>query len=300
MNNDHNQRLLDLCRRDLADYAASRKTEVDKGRETPELAGLLVQKYGYGMLKVLELLSRTEETPRLDTKECLDVDAAVATINPDWAEFNKRRWAAEQVGIYCEKPYSKPVKYVYKTSVIVTFAGCILVVALLLFWTAFAKKERQSLASAEKLITQYDKFLAKHESSSPFRDFQGVPFKPFSSSKLNVALSKDREKFPIANGEYRNPFINLTVAFLGGCWLRLENADKKYDLTSKSPFWAWDFYRSLAMVRVKDDAISVYFNSATVSEDTVTFQDTLAFSQDVLEELAKKSKVNQKNTGSWK
>lgn len=54
------------------------------------------------------------------------------------------------------------------------------------------------------------------------------------------------------------------------------------------------------MVRVKGDAISVYFNGATVSENTVTYQDALAFSRIMLEELAKKSKDKQKNMANWR
>ncbi len=37
-------------------YAHSRKNDVARGAETPALAALLVEKYGYGMVKAAQLL----------------------------------------------------------------------------------------------------------------------------------------------------------------------------------------------------------------------------------------------------
>lgn len=92
-----NQYLLEKCSRDLAEYAEGRQIEVNKGRETPELAALLVQKYGYGMLAVLNHLSEVEDGPRIGGD--LNVDGAVASINPDWRESDKRRWESKTVGL---------------------------------------------------------------------------------------------------------------------------------------------------------------------------------------------------------
>ena len=92
-----NERLLERCNRDLTEYAAGRKAEVEKGRETPEFAALLVQKYGYGMAKTLSLLTDVEEIPKID--KVLAVDEAVASINPDWQESDKKRWGCKTVGL---------------------------------------------------------------------------------------------------------------------------------------------------------------------------------------------------------
>lgn len=297
MNNDRNQRLLSLCQQDLADYAANRKAEVDKGRETPELAGLLVQKYGYGMNQVLAHLAEVENTGRIGS---VDVDAAAAIINPEWAEFDKKRWAAKQVGISMGK--AEPVKVVHPKGPLIVALGLTVLFAVFIWWQVPYKMEKRAktaVAKAENTIKQFD---AKFGDANQLTDFQGIPFKAFSSSKLNAALSKDLGKYPVANGEYRNPFINLPGG-AGAFLLRLENIGRKYDFYQSQVFMPKlynQLYNGVAMVRVKDDAISVYFNSATVSEDTATFQDTLAFSRVMLEELAKKSKVSQKNAGSWK
>lgn len=92
-----NQYLLDKCSRDLAEYAEGRQIAVNTGRETPELAALLVQKYGYGMLAVLNHLAEVEDGPRIG--DDLNVDSAVASINPDWRDSDKRRWASKSVGL---------------------------------------------------------------------------------------------------------------------------------------------------------------------------------------------------------
>ena len=47
--------LLNRIKGDLESYAKSRMNDVARGAETPELAGLLVQKYGYGLAKALQL-----------------------------------------------------------------------------------------------------------------------------------------------------------------------------------------------------------------------------------------------------
>lgn len=94
-----NKFLIDRCKRELADYASGRKAEVDKGRETPEFAALLVQKFGNGMLAVLKHLADVEDTPSVGA---LDVDEAVASINPEWAAADQRRWAANRVGLVFE------------------------------------------------------------------------------------------------------------------------------------------------------------------------------------------------------
>ena len=95
--NNRNKRLIERCQHDLKGYAEARRKEVEKGRETPEFAALLVQKYGYGMWAVLNHLTETEDIPRIDG--LLDVDGAVASINPEWKAFDNKRWSAINVGV---------------------------------------------------------------------------------------------------------------------------------------------------------------------------------------------------------
>jgi hypothetical protein len=95
-------RFVKLCKEDLAKYAAGRKQEVGRGRETPEFAALLVQKYGYGMMQTIELIFKLEQC-ECDEKFFINyekyVDNAVASINPQWEATDRRRRAAAKVGI---------------------------------------------------------------------------------------------------------------------------------------------------------------------------------------------------------
>ena len=71
-------------------YAQNRQKDVHQGRETAELAALLVQKYGYGMVDTArELLGDEVATPLLAT-----VNAAVAALDPAWQQHARLRWAA--------------------------------------------------------------------------------------------------------------------------------------------------------------------------------------------------------------
>ncbi|MBW3512046.1 hypothetical protein [Janthinobacterium sp. NKUCC06_STL] len=75
-------RFCDTARADLDAYAASRKRDVARGAETPELAALLVQKYGYGLAKAVRLAAELADHPLPDL--IADVDRAVAEIDQDW------------------------------------------------------------------------------------------------------------------------------------------------------------------------------------------------------------------------
>lgn len=75
--------------RKLADYAEGRKKDVARGAETPHLAGLLVQKYGYGLCDAFaEVFGAKFDGPTYG-----DVDRAVTEIDPQWQENAKKRWA---------------------------------------------------------------------------------------------------------------------------------------------------------------------------------------------------------------
>lgn len=73
-------------------YARDRQHAVARGLETAALAGLQVQKYGYGMVAALEILDAVLDT-RL--REALDVDAATARVDPAWVAHMHARWQAQ-------------------------------------------------------------------------------------------------------------------------------------------------------------------------------------------------------------
>jgi len=74
-------------------YAHSRKNDVARGAETPELAALLVEKYGHGMVKAAQLLD-------FDPGSLMgEVDRLVAEIDPEVLANRKERWAARPAGL---------------------------------------------------------------------------------------------------------------------------------------------------------------------------------------------------------
>ena len=48
---------------EIEHYAAGRKSDVARNAETPGLASLMVEKYGYGIVKVAQLLGHRRLTP---------------------------------------------------------------------------------------------------------------------------------------------------------------------------------------------------------------------------------------------
>jgi hypothetical protein len=90
------RRYADAIKAKLADYAQARVKDVARGAETPQLAGVLVQKYGYGLIDAFHEMfqCRADFAPTY-----ADVDAAVANIDPDWRSTQKARWAARPCGL---------------------------------------------------------------------------------------------------------------------------------------------------------------------------------------------------------
>ena len=78
-------------------YAESRKKDVARGAETPELAALLVQKYGYGLADSASLAANLEDCPKPDLMK--DVDQLVASIDPDWRTHQQRRFDARPAAL---------------------------------------------------------------------------------------------------------------------------------------------------------------------------------------------------------
>jgi hypothetical protein len=77
----------------LWDYALRRQQEVHSGHETADLAGLLTQTYGFGLVEAVRALLGSDgdlvATPLLAA-----VDQAVAHLDPEWNQHATQRWAA--------------------------------------------------------------------------------------------------------------------------------------------------------------------------------------------------------------
>jgi hypothetical protein len=77
----------------LWDYALRRQQAVQAGHETADLAGVLVQQYGYGLVEAVRALLGSDgevvAPPLLAA-----VEQAVAHLDPDWKDHATQRWAA--------------------------------------------------------------------------------------------------------------------------------------------------------------------------------------------------------------
>jgi hypothetical protein len=83
----------DALIRMVHDYAAQRQQQVTHGRESPVLAALLVQKYGYGVVDAVKVLGDDHTATRV----LQTVDAMVTAIDPQWGAHAQQRWARSRV-----------------------------------------------------------------------------------------------------------------------------------------------------------------------------------------------------------
>lgn len=79
----------------LAEFAVERASDVACGIETKELAGLLLLKYGYGLMDAYHIAYHGVP----GAPSYADVDEAVAKIDPDWQQTQQQRWAARPAGL---------------------------------------------------------------------------------------------------------------------------------------------------------------------------------------------------------
>ena len=73
----------------LMDEAQKRSSEVERGLETAELAGLVVQKLGSGMDAAVQVLG---ELLNIKLADSIQVDAATEKVDPQWRENMASRW----------------------------------------------------------------------------------------------------------------------------------------------------------------------------------------------------------------
>ena len=71
---------------ELIDYANYRKSEVERGAETPALAALLVEKYASGLAKASEIIG-------IDSSMPAEIHRIVLSIDPDFKQSSLQRWA---------------------------------------------------------------------------------------------------------------------------------------------------------------------------------------------------------------
>lgn len=82
---------------ELRRYAANRLKDVARGAETRELAGLLVEKYGYGLAKALAIAC--ELAGQVPPDLARDIEAVVLEVDPDAVEHRRNRWDAAPAGL---------------------------------------------------------------------------------------------------------------------------------------------------------------------------------------------------------
>lgn len=70
---------------DFTEYVASRKSEVAHGMQTPELAALQIEHYGYGLAKALSIAENLFNIPSSGMVSF--VDRVVLEINPTAASI---------------------------------------------------------------------------------------------------------------------------------------------------------------------------------------------------------------------
>lgn len=82
--------------RQLKEYAAGRASDVARGAETPRLAGLLIRKYGLGLVDAVSVVF---DGPRAADLIAKAADEEAARIDPFWREHDRARWAMRPADI---------------------------------------------------------------------------------------------------------------------------------------------------------------------------------------------------------
>jgi hypothetical protein len=85
----------------LWDYTVRRQQAVQAGHETADLAGVLVQQYGYGLVEAVRALVGSDGEV-VATLLLAAVEQAVAHLDPDWTYHETQRWAARPARLVYE------------------------------------------------------------------------------------------------------------------------------------------------------------------------------------------------------
>ncbi len=84
--------------RQVEEYAASKIGDVARGSETPRLAGLLMQKYGRGIVDAVTMIY---DNPRIADPISHAVDKSTSEIDPAWREHDRERWTGFRSDVTC-------------------------------------------------------------------------------------------------------------------------------------------------------------------------------------------------------
>lgn len=79
---------------EIREYAQGRKTDVERGAESRALASLMVEKFGYGLMKAADVLALADS--HLLTAE---VDRLVIEIDPQHRKHQQYRWESRPAGL---------------------------------------------------------------------------------------------------------------------------------------------------------------------------------------------------------
>ncbi|MDN8102610.1 hypothetical protein [Burkholderia multivorans] len=79
---------------EVRDYAQGRKSDIARGAESPALASLMVEKFGYGLMKAADVLALADS--HLLTAE---VDRLVVEIDPQHRKHQQYRWDSRPAGL---------------------------------------------------------------------------------------------------------------------------------------------------------------------------------------------------------
>ncbi len=81
----------------LKEYSQGKINDVKRGAETPRLAGLLLQKYGCGLVDAVTVFY---DNPRVADSIYKILDEETFKIDPEWKMNNKERWESRPADIH--------------------------------------------------------------------------------------------------------------------------------------------------------------------------------------------------------
>ncbi|AVT09667.1 hypothetical protein [Paracidovorax avenae] len=93
-------RVVESLVRQVEEYAAGKFSDVARGAETPRLAGLLMQKYGRGVVDAAAIIFGS---PRAADPISAAVDEATSALDPEWRVHDLERWAGTPSDICSKK-----------------------------------------------------------------------------------------------------------------------------------------------------------------------------------------------------
>jgi hypothetical protein len=79
---------------DMNEYAKGRKSDVARGAETPALASLMVEKYGYGLAKAASILGVADSNLLM-----AEIDRLVLEIDSEHSKHQQHRWQSKPAGL---------------------------------------------------------------------------------------------------------------------------------------------------------------------------------------------------------